>query len=63
MVVTDAFQMIVIYAGIIALIVFGSSEVGGISQVWKIAQDTGRLKLDKYETFLGLSFEKTKDLT
>ena len=47
MVVTDAFQMIVIYAGIITLIVSGSSAVGGMNQVWKVAQESGRLKFNK----------------
>ena len=46
-VVTDAFQMIVIYAGIIALIVFGSSAVGGINQLWAIAKEHERLTFNK----------------
>ena len=46
-VVTDAFQMIVIYAGIIALIVFGSSAVGGMSQVWAIAKESERLTFNR----------------
>ena len=43
MVITDAFQMVVIYAGIIALIVFGSSAVGGIDHVFALAAESERL--------------------
>ncbi|OWF39949.1 sodium-coupled monocarboxylate transporter 1-like [Mizuhopecten yessoensis] len=40
---TDTFQTFVVMAGLIAIIVVGSREVGGLDKVWKIADHGGRI--------------------
>ncbi|CAL4131823.1 unnamed protein product [Meganyctiphanes norvegica] len=41
---TDVFQMAVIVIGIISVIIIGSIEAGGISNVWAIANERGRIQ-------------------
>ncbi len=40
---TDVFQVTVMMAGFLAVIIQGSMNVGGISRVFDIARDSGRL--------------------
>ncbi|XP_060064282.1 sodium-coupled monocarboxylate transporter 1-like [Ylistrum balloti] len=40
---TDTFQTFVVMAGLIAIIVVGSREVGGLDRVWQIAEHGGRI--------------------
>ncbi|XP_022088056.1 sodium-coupled monocarboxylate transporter 1-like [Acanthaster planci] len=40
---TDAFQMCVMMAGFLAVIIEGSLRLGGFIQVWKIAEEGGRI--------------------
>ena len=42
---TDVFQTFVIVIGLIVVIVIGSSEAGGIMNVYEIAKRGGRLNL------------------
>ena len=42
---TDVFQMFVVYAGLLAVIIKGAIEVGGVENVWTRAKDGGRLKI------------------
>ena len=44
MVWTDTFQTFVVMAGLIAIIVEGSKELGGFGEVWNIANEGGRIK-------------------
>lgn len=51
---TDVFQMAVVMAGVVAVIVVGCLEVGGVQEVWAIAQANNRtdffnLSLDPHE--------------
>jgi len=40
---TDVFQSVVMVGGLIAVVIVGSIEVGGMSEVWRINQEFGRL--------------------
>ncbi|XP_076454438.1 sodium-coupled monocarboxylate transporter 1-like [Babylonia areolata] len=40
---TDVFQSFVMYAGMFAILIKGTMDVGGASKVWEIASDKGRL--------------------
>jgi Na+/proline symporter len=40
---TDVFQSVVMVAGLIVVLVVGSNEVGGLSKVWQINKDFGRM--------------------
>ncbi|XP_022088819.1 solute carrier organic anion transporter family member 1B2-like isoform X2 [Acanthaster planci] len=42
---TDAIQMLLIFATIVVVIIKGSLEMGGIGNVWRIAQEGGRIQL------------------
>jgi len=44
---TDAVQMVILLAGLIALAVMGTVRVGGPTTVWRIALDTGRINFDE----------------
>jgi len=41
---TDVFQSFVMIAGLILVVIVGSLEVGGLSKVWEINRDFGRLE-------------------
>ncbi|XP_031566421.1 sodium-dependent multivitamin transporter-like [Actinia tenebrosa] len=41
---TDVFQSVVMVAGLIAVVIVGSNEVGGMSEVWRINKEFGRMK-------------------
>ena len=43
MVWTDTFQTFIVIAGLIAVIVRGSQQVGGLDLVWNIADEGGRI--------------------
>ena len=47
MVWTDAFQMIIMFAGLIAILVKGFTDHGGISNVWKYLEEGQRLEFFK----------------
>lgn len=38
------FQSVVMVAGLIAVVIVGSIEVGGIGEVWRINKEFGRMK-------------------
>ncbi|XP_031566420.1 sodium-dependent multivitamin transporter-like [Actinia tenebrosa] len=40
---TDVFQSVVMVAGLIIVVIVGSIEVGGLSKVWQINEDFGRM--------------------
>ena len=44
---TDTFQMLVILAGFIAVLVKGSEEVGGFNVIWDTAKEAGHLDIGK----------------
>ena len=46
----DTLQMTIVVVFFVALIVLGTSEVGGISAVFRIAANGDRLRFDKAET-------------
>ncbi|KAK3582703.1 hypothetical protein CHS0354_013054 [Potamilus streckersoni] len=42
---TDSFQIGMMFAGLIAVLVKGAESVGGMSQAWSYAEETGRTVL------------------
>ena len=44
----DVIQMGIILAGLLALTIKGTVDVGGLSEVWRKANDGGRLIFDEY---------------
>ncbi|CAD5116252.1 unnamed protein product [Dimorphilus gyrociliatus] len=48
---TDVFQMLLMFCGMLAVIIKGSISVGGMNEVWKIADRGGRLKLNNLWSF------------
>lgn len=45
---TDAFQMIIVFIGLLALVIKATVEVGGFNHVWETAKQAGKLQADKY---------------
>ena len=41
----DTVQMVIVYAGLIALIAVGANLLGGMGEVWRIADSHGRIVL------------------
>lgn len=41
---TDSLQVIFMFAGMIALLIVGSNKVGGFGEVWRIANENGRIR-------------------
>lgn len=46
---TDAFQMIIVFAGVLAVVWKGTDEMGGFSVVWEIAKNGSRLQADNFD--------------
>lgn len=44
---TDAFQMLIVFTGIVAVLWKGTEEVGGFSVVWETARNGSKLQADK----------------
>ena len=44
----DAVQSLVMVTGIMSVIVVGISKVGGLGEVWRIADEGGRINFWKY---------------
>ena len=44
---TDAFQMTVVFIGVMAVAIKGTTELGGFHQVWEIAQNDSKIHIDK----------------
>ena len=44
----DCFQMFLVFAGLFCAIIEGSLAVGGFKEVWRIAEENGRIIFDKY---------------
>jgi Na+/proline symporter len=44
---TDAFQMIIVIAGVVAVVWKGTTEMGGFDVVWQLAQNGSKLQADK----------------
>jgi sodium-coupled monocarboxylate transporter 8/12 len=42
---TDVFQMFVVYAGLLTVIIQGTIAVGGADKVWAKAKEGNRLKI------------------
>lgn len=51
---TDTFQMVVIFAGLLAIIIRGSIEVGGWDNIMAAAREANKLRLDKYDIIVSL---------
>ena len=45
---TDAFQMFIVFGGLMTLIIKATIEVGGITTVFEKASAAGKLEIDKY---------------
>jgi len=41
---TDVFQIFIMYGGILAIVIRGISQVGGLTKIWKVAENTGRIE-------------------
>jgi len=56
---TDVFQSVIMLAGLVTVAVVGSVEVGGVTKVWEINQNYGRINFFEYvhntEVFIILS--------
>ena len=46
--ITDSFQVIIMIAGLLAILIKGSMEVGGFSEAWSRAYDSDRVRFDEY---------------
>lgn len=44
---TDTFQMIIIIAGFLAVLIQGTTETGGFNYIWETARAGGKLDLNK----------------
>ena len=44
---TDAFQMFIVFGGLMTLIIKSTIEVGGITTVFEKASAAGKLEIDK----------------
>lgn len=42
---TDSLQMLVILAGLIAVLIQGALETGGLANAWRIANEQGRVRI------------------
>ncbi|XP_052718701.1 sodium-dependent multivitamin transporter-like [Crassostrea angulata] len=47
---TDAFQMIIVFIGLLALVIKATVEVGGFNHVWETAKQAGKLQADNFNT-------------
>lgn len=52
---TDCFQAVLMFIGVTTTLIWGSIKVGGISEIWRIAQENGRIKLDEYVELISLN--------
>lgn len=41
---TDSLQLIIMFAGMFTLLITGSNKVGGLGEVWRIANENGRIR-------------------
>lgn len=46
--ITDSFQVIIMFTGLIAILIKGSIEVGGFGEAWQLAYDSGRVYFDDF---------------
>ena len=44
---TDAFQMSIVFAGVMAVAIKGTTELGGFQAVWQIAKNGSKIQADK----------------
>ena len=44
---TDTFQVGMMFAGLFAIVIKGTSEVGGLSAAWSHFQESGRVIFDE----------------
>ena len=44
---TDTFQVCMMFAGLFAIVIKGTQEVGGLSVAWQHFQDSGRVIFDE----------------
>lgn len=45
--ITDVFQAILMFTSIFIIIISAASKVGGLSEIWRIAEEGGRIEFDK----------------
>ncbi|XP_060579756.1 sodium-coupled monocarboxylate transporter 1-like [Ruditapes philippinarum] len=46
---TDAFQMIIVFAGVVAVVWKGTTEMGGFDVVWQLAKNGSKLQADNFD--------------
>lgn len=51
---SDAFQMLVMVAGFLTVLVQGTNKCGGIGEVWRTAQAGQRLNVFEYVSYVTL---------
>lgn len=44
---TDTFQVMVMFAGLFAIVIKGMNDVGGLSEAWKLFDESGRVDWDE----------------
>lgn len=47
---TDVFQSLLMFVSIFSVIICAAIEVGGLDEIWRIADEGGRTELFKYVT-------------
>ena len=45
---TDVFQTVIMLMGMLAILIKGAMEVGGIGRAWELANESGRIEFFKY---------------
>lgn len=54
---TDVFQVCIMVAGLLAVIIQGSIKLGGLREAWKIAESRDRIDFWKYVYCLSFPFQ------
>lgn len=48
MIWTDTFQVVMMFAGMVAVVAKGTVDAGGFGNVWQKAEESGRIEFFKY---------------
>ncbi|XP_067005284.1 putative sodium-dependent multivitamin transporter [Anabrus simplex] len=48
-VITDVFQSLLMFAAVFLICIKGAIDAGGVSEVWRIANEHGRIEFDRFE--------------
>ena len=48
---TDVFQICMMFAGLLAVLIKGSMDFNGFANIWKFAEEGERIEFIKYDLF------------